>query len=79
MVDCGVYLNEQCVGDHQTGKVTLLLDKQIVSLMDGGSQPKDQLEEEIMKIIEVGVQGGLEVDSPLRFYSNWQKKTKLKK
>ena len=81
MVDCGLYLSDQCgSGAEQHGTVTLLLDKELVALMDGSAPgpSRDGLQLEIIKTIEFGEQSGLEVDAVLPFYTRWQTQSKKK-
>ena len=72
-----MYFSQHCGSDQHDGTVTILVDKSIASRLDGSNASnKDELENEIVKIIEVGEQHGIEVDSVLSFYSKWQKQSK---
>lgn len=73
-MDCGLYWSQRC--EQLEGTVTLLLDKSITSLLDGSTAShKDELETEIVRIIEVGEQHGIEIEGVLPFYTKWQKQS----
>lgn len=78
-MDCGLYWSQHSGGEGHEATVTLLLDKHIVAMLNSSDASlKDEEQQEIIRIIESGQQGGLEVDSVLPFYTKWQKQS-LKK
>ena len=79
MVDCGLYLSQHHGGESRENTVTLLLDKTIASKLEGhASHGDDELHQQLIRILESGEQGGLEVDTVLTFYTKWQKQSPKK-
>ena len=89
LVDCAVYFNCYSGGvasdTPPTGPLlTMLLDKSLVRALDvsdtatptSGSKPHPQIQPEIVELLDEAKQGGVEIQTIVKFNQRWQEHKK---